>query len=83
MSEHFRVFQDFAGKAGDRVSCAAARVHDELKGPPLGRFIESAAGQPNDALVNTSVYFAFMNSVSAASCPARMASLSPFAFERE
>jgi hypothetical protein len=29
------------------------------------------AGQPIEALVNTSVYLALINSVSAASCPAR------------
>jgi hypothetical protein len=40
-------------------------------------FNEKPAGQPNDALVKTSVYLAVMNSVSAANCPARSASFVP------
>ncbi len=45
-------------------------------GPPLGISSEVIAGQPSEALVKTSVYLALMNSVSAASCPARRANLS-------
>ena len=43
---------------------------------------ESPAGQPSEALVKTSVYFAVMNSVSAASWPARSANfVAPFLLE--
>ena len=45
-------------------------------GPPLGMFSDRPAGHPSEALVKTSVYFAVMNSVSAASCPARGANVS-------
>ena len=46
-------------------------------GPLLGRLTEVMAGQPSDELVKTSVYLALMNSVSAASCPARTDSVLP------
>lgn len=39
------------------------------EGPPLGRFTEVMAGQPIEALVNTSVYLVLKNSLSAASWP--------------
>jgi hypothetical protein len=46
-------------------------------GPPLGRLTEVIAGHPSEALVKTSVYLALINSVSAASCPARSESVLP------
>ena len=38
-------------------------------GPPLGKSRDVMAGQPKDALVNTSVYLVLKNSLSAASWP--------------